>query len=69
MIMRVSITDVPLYELMISIILLVVSAYFIIEMSVRIFRASLLMYGKKPTIKELIKYVTTKLGQYWQYSS
>ena len=57
MIMRLSITDVPLYELMISLILLVVSAYFIMELSVRIFRASLLMYGKKPTIQELIKYV------------
>lgn len=57
MIMRLSITEVPLYEIIISIIVLVVSAYFIVEMSVRIFRASLLMYGKKPTIKELIKYV------------
>ena len=57
MIMRASITDVPLYEFIISILLLAVSAYFIIEISVRIFRASLLMYGKKPTIKELIKYV------------
>lgn len=57
MIMRLSITDVPLYELMISLILLVVSAFFIMELSVRIFRASLLMYGKKPTIQELIKYV------------
>ncbi|HEX7574987.1 MAG TPA: ABC transporter permease [Candidatus Methanoperedens sp.] len=55
MIMRLSITDVPFYELMISLILLVVSAYFIMELSVRIFRASLLMYGKKPTIQELIK--------------
>jgi len=57
MIMRLSLTEVPLYELMISLILLVVSAYFIMELSVRIFRASLLMYGKKPTIQELIKYV------------
>ncbi len=57
MIMRSSITDVPLYESVISIILLAVSAYFIVEISVRIFRASLLMYGKKPTIKELVKYV------------
>ena len=57
MIMRLSITDVPFYEIMISIIVLVFSAYFTIEISVRIFRASLLMYGKKPTIKELIKYV------------
>lgn len=29
----------------------------VMEMSVRIFRKSLLMYGKEPTIKELIKYV------------
>jgi ABC-2 type transport system permease protein len=57
MIMRLSVTDVPLYELMISLLLLVVSAYLIMELSVRVFRASLLMYGKKPTIQELIKYV------------
>ena len=57
MIMRLSTTDVPLYELMISILVLAVSAYFIMEISARIFRASLLMYGKKPTIKELITYV------------
>lgn len=57
MVMRLSITDVPLYELVISILALVISAYFIQEISVRIFRASLLMYGKKPTMKELIKYV------------
>lgn len=42
---------------MISILLLAVSAYFIIEISVRVFRTSLLIYGKKPTIQELIKYV------------
>lgn len=57
MIMRLSVTEVPLYELMISILVLVISAYFIIEISVRIFKASLLMYGKKPTILELIRYV------------
>ncbi len=57
MVMRLSLTDVPLYEVLISILVLIISAYFIQEISVRIFRASLLMYGKKPTIKELIKYV------------
>lgn len=57
MIMRLSITDVPIYELIISILVLAVSVYFIQDISAKIFRASLLMYGKKPTIKELIKYV------------
>ncbi len=57
MILRLSITEVPLYEIIISILILVASTYLIIELSVRIFRASLLMYGKKPTIGEVIKYV------------
>jgi ABC-2 type transport system permease protein len=57
MIMRLSLTEVPLYEIVISILVLAASAYIIIELSVRIFRMSLLMYGKKPTISELLKYV------------
>ncbi|HEY9205326.1 MAG TPA: ABC transporter permease [Candidatus Methanoperedens sp.] len=57
MILRLSITDVPLYEIIISIVILAASTFLIIELSVRIFRASLLMYGKKPTIGEVIKYV------------
>ncbi len=60
MILRLSIAEVPLYEIIISILILVVSTYIIIELSVRIFRASSLMYGKKPTIKEVIKYVRWK---------
>ncbi len=57
MIMRLSLTEVPLYEIVISILILAASTYIIIGLSVRIFRASLLMSGKKPTISELIKYV------------
>ncbi|MCZ7382909.1 MAG: ABC transporter permease [Candidatus Methanoperedens sp.] len=57
MIMRLSLTEVPLYEIVISILVLAASTYIIIELSVRVFRASLLMSGKKPTISELIKYV------------
>ncbi|MCZ7398536.1 MAG: ABC transporter permease, partial [Candidatus Methanoperedens sp.] len=57
MIMRLSLTEVPLYEIVISILILAASTYIIIELSVRIFRASLLMYGKKPTISEVMKYV------------
>ncbi|MDW7727364.1 MAG: ABC transporter permease [Candidatus Methanoperedens sp.] len=57
MIMRLSLTDVPLYEIVISILALVASTFVIIEISVRIFNASLLTYGKRPTVKEVIKYV------------
>ncbi|MDD5616763.1 MAG: ABC transporter permease [Candidatus Methanoperedens sp.] len=57
MIMRISTGNVKYYEVVMSLIILTVSILVIIELSVKIFRASLLMYGKKPTISELIKYV------------
>ena len=59
MIMRLSLTDVPFYDVMISTTILALSVLIVIESSVKIFRASLLMYGKKPTISELIKYLRT----------
>ncbi len=57
MIMRISTGSVQYYEVVLSLLILAFSIIVIIEMSVKIFRASLLMYGKKPTIHELIKYV------------
>jgi ABC-2 type transport system permease protein len=59
MIMRLSLTDVPFYDVMISTTILALSVLIVIELSVKIFRASLLMYGKKPTISELVKYMQT----------
>ncbi|CAD6491035.1 MAG: ABC-2 family transporter protein [Candidatus Argoarchaeum ethanivorans] len=57
MILRLSITEVPVYDIVISLIILIASTLGVIELSSRVFRAGLLMYGKKPTIKEVIKYV------------
>jgi len=57
MIMLLSIGEVQFHELMISVLILTFSTLLIIELSVKIFRVSLLMYGKKPTIGEMIKYV------------
>ncbi len=57
MVMRLSLAQVQFYEVMISTLVLMASILIIIELSVRIFRASLLMYGKKPAIKEVVKYL------------
>ncbi len=57
MIMRLSINNVPIYDIVLSLMILIASVFGVIEMSVRIFRASLLMYGKKPTLIEVIRYV------------
>ncbi|NJD53302.1 MAG: ABC transporter permease [Candidatus Methanoperedens sp.] len=57
MMIRLSAGEIQFYELMISLIILTVSILIIIELSVRIFRASLLIYGKKPSIREIVKYL------------
>lgn len=48
---------VPLWQELLSLALLYVSAIFIVWMSGRIYRVGILMYGKKPTVKEILKWI------------
>lgn len=48
---------VPLWEEVLSIVLLYATALFVVWISGRIYRIGILMYGKKPTVKELIKWI------------
>ncbi|MDR3140941.1 MAG: ABC transporter permease [Tannerellaceae bacterium] len=49
--------DVPVWELLVSVALLLATAMAITWLSARIYRVGILMYGKKPDIKEIIKWV------------
>lgn len=49
---------VPWYEIAISIAILALSTYGVIWMAAKIYRTGILMYGKKPTWKELGKWLT-----------
>jgi ABC-2 type transport system permease protein len=49
--------DIPLWQLIISLLLLFATAIFIVWISARIYRVGILMYGKKPSIKEMIKWL------------
>jgi ABC-2 type transport system permease protein len=49
--------DVPLWELFVSVAVLFVTAIAITWLSAKIYRVGILMYGKKPSIKEMIKWV------------
>ena len=51
---------VPWYELLGSLAILVASTYGAIWMAAKIYRTGILMYGKKPTWKELGKWLTYK---------
>lgn len=52
--------DVPWWHLLLSIAILFAFAYFIVFVAGRIFRTGILLYGKKATAKELVKWMFTK---------
>jgi ABC-2 type transport system permease protein len=56
MLMRIPF-GVPWYELAISVIILFVSNAGIVWLAAKIYRVGILMYGKKPTYKELYKWI------------
>ncbi|MDY6932532.1 MAG: ABC transporter permease, partial [Halobacteriota archaeon] len=58
MIMRLSLTDVPFYEMAISLLILLVAVVIVTNFSARIFRVGILMYGKKFSIKEVLNYLS-----------
>ncbi|MDH6305675.1 ABC-2 type transport system permease protein [Parabacteroides sp. PF5-5] len=49
--------DVPMWELLLSVGLLFATALSITWLSAKIYRVGILMYGKKPSIKEMIKWL------------
>ncbi|KAF5422588.1 MAG: ABC-2 type transport system permease protein [Candidatus Methanocomedens sp.] len=59
MLIRMGVSDVPVYQIAISLFILIVSVYFVIIASARLFRVGLLMYGKRPAIGEIIRYMKT----------
>lgn len=52
--------DIPIWESILSIVILYASAILLVWLAGRIYRVGILMYGKKPSIKEMIKWVTYK---------
>ena len=52
--------EIPLWEKLLSIALLYATAWGVTWLSARIYRVGILMYGKKPAIRELIKWIRYK---------
>jgi ABC-2 type transport system permease protein len=49
------VSEVPLGEIAISLTLLVVGIGVVLWAGTKVFRMSLLMYGKRPTVREIIR--------------
>lgn len=51
---------IPAWEIIIAVILLVLSFFGLVWVAGKIYRVGIFMYGKKPTIKEMIKWISYK---------
>ncbi len=57
MYMRISVSPVPWYEISGSIVILLATIYAILSVTSRIYRVGILMYGKKPNLPEILRWV------------
>jgi len=57
MITRIAVTDVPIWQILVSFTLLIVSFYGIMWVSAKIYRVGILMYGKKASFSDLLKWI------------
>lgn len=51
---------VPAWQLILSLVLLYATAIGVVALSAKIYRVGILMYGKKPTFKEMMKWIKFK---------
>ncbi len=57
MITRIAASQVPIWQILISILLMVLTFLGIMWLAAKIYRVGILMYGKKPSFKELAKWI------------
>jgi ABC-2 type transport system permease protein len=57
MFMRVVVSEPPLWEVGLSIVLSIATIYMMFWMTAKIFRTGILSYGKRPTIPELLRWL------------
>jgi ABC-2 type transport system permease protein len=59
MFIRINLLMPPLYQIALSILLLVLTLLLLIRLIARVFRVGILMYGKRPTLPEIARWMRT----------
>jgi ABC-2 type transport system permease protein len=57
MLLRISIQTPPLWQIGLSILLLVLTIFAVVSFSARIYRVGVLMYGKRPSLVEILRWL------------
>jgi ABC-2 type transport system permease protein len=59
MFMRINLLMPPAYQIALSLLLLAVAIFLIVRVVARVFRVGVLMYGKRPTLPEIVRWMRT----------
>ena len=62
MILRISLGAVPFWQIIVSLVLLTIAMMFVIWLSARVFRWGLLMYGKRVSVREILRIIRQAPG-------
>jgi ABC-2 type transport system permease protein len=57
MMLRITVQTPPFWQIALSLGLSVVTTAFIVQISARIYRVGVLMYGKRPSLVELLRWL------------
>jgi ABC-2 type transport system permease protein len=57
MFVRVAVQMPPLWQILLSVVLQLVAIWIMIWICARIYRIGILMYGKRPTLPEIVKWI------------
>jgi ABC-2 type transport system permease protein len=57
MFMRIAVQTPPLWQIALSIFFLVATIYALVLLCAKIYRVGILMYGKRPTLPEIVKWL------------
>ena len=57
MYLRLSVSEPPIWQIALSVAILLVTIYGVISVCARIYRVGILMYGKKPTLPEILRWL------------
>jgi ABC-2 type transport system permease protein len=69
MFLRTAVAEPPGWQIGLSIVILIVSTIGLAWFAGRIYRVGILMYGKKPTIPEILRWVRYRPGKVLQPAS
>jgi len=56
MFMRITVLTPPVWQIALSIVLMLVTIWFLFGAAARVYRIGTLMYGKRPTVREIIRW-------------